>query len=63
MGNRAQGGGEVHESERCDERFPTAQELQCHILRAPLRDSGYCSVPKGTGGSQTEGGGGMLQTE
>jgi Zinc finger, C2H2 type len=62
MSGRAQGGGEIHECERCGENFPTAEELQRH-MRERHSEAQDMSVPKGTGGSQTDGGGGMLQTE
>jgi hypothetical protein len=58
---RAQGGGELHECERCGEKLPTEEELRRHVAE---RHGGQdASVPEETGGARTEGGAGMVQTE
>jgi len=59
---RAQGGGETHECDRCGETFPTAEELERHVTERHA-DASDMAVPEGTGGSRTDGGAGMLQTE
>lgn len=61
MDTKAQGGGDSHECDRCGETFPTEQELEQHIADRHKGDDR--SVPTGTGGSRTEGGAGMVQTE
>jgi uncharacterized C2H2 Zn-finger protein len=58
---RAQGGGETHECERCGEVFQTEQELERHIAERHANEDR--TVPEGTGGSRSEGGAGMIQTE
>ena len=62
MSIRGQGGGEVHECERCGESFPTQEELERHV-EDRHQEAEDLAVPRGTGGSQTGGGAGMVQTE
>jgi hypothetical protein len=45
----------------CGETFPTEQELEQHVADRHAGDDK--AVPAGTGGSRTEGGAGMVQTE
>lgn len=62
MGIVGQGGGEVHACERCGGTFATQEELERHMQeRHPEAEER--SVPRGTGGSRTDGGAGMIQTE
>jgi uncharacterized C2H2 Zn-finger protein len=62
MDERAQGGGETHECDRCGEVLPTEEELRRHVdERHGTSDDR--TVPEGTGGSQTAGAAGMVQTE
>jgi hypothetical protein len=61
MDTRAQGGGDSHECDMCGETFPTEQELEQHVADRHAGDDK--AVPAGTGGSRTEGGAGMVQTE
>ena len=59
---RAQGGTEAYDCERCGEAFPTQEKLDRHVheRHADVQD---LEVPPGTGGSRTDGGAGMVQTE
>ena len=59
MDTQAQGGGLTHRCDFCEEAFATQEELQQHVKE----QHGDLSVPEGTGGSKTEGSGGMVQSE
>jgi uncharacterized C2H2 Zn-finger protein len=52
----------VHECERCGESFPTQEELERHV-KDRHQEAEDLAVPRGTGGSHTGGGAGMVQTE
>ena len=62
MDTQAQGGGVTHRCDFCEEAFATQEELERHV-KEQHPDVGDRSVPEGTGGSKTEGGGGMVQSE
>ena len=62
MDTQAQGGGVTHRCDFCEEAFATQKELEQHV-KEQHGDPGDLSVPEGTGGSKTEGGGGMVQSE
>ena len=62
MDIQAQGGDVTHRCDFCEEAFTTQEELQQHV-QEQHGDPGDLSVPEGTGGSKTEGGGGMVQSE
>jgi len=62
MDTQAQGGGVTHRCDFCEEAFGTQEELERHV-KGQHADVGDQSVPEGTGGSKTEGGGGMVQSE
>ncbi len=62
MDTQARGGGVTHRCDFCEEAFATQEELERHV-KEQHADVGDRSVPEGTGGSKTEGGGGMVQSE
>ena len=62
MDTQAQGGGVTHRCDFCEEAFATQEELERHV-KEQHPDVGDRSVPEGTGGSKTEGAGGMVQSE
>ena len=62
MGTGAQGAGVISRCDFCEEGFATQEELKQHVKQQHA-DVGDLSVPDGTGGSKTEGGGGMVQSE
>jgi len=62
MDTQAQGGGDTHRCDFCEEPFATREELEQHV-KEQHGDAGDLSVPEGTGGSKTEGGAGMVQSE
>lgn len=62
MDTQAQGGGDTHRCDFCEEAFTTQEELEQHV-KEQHGDAGDLSVPEGTGGSKTEGGAGMVQSE
>ena len=62
MDTQAQGGGVTHRCDFCEEAFATQKELEQHV-KEQHGDAGDLSVPEGTGGSKTEGGAGMVQSE
>ena len=62
MNAQAQGGGDTHRCDFCEEPFATREELERHV-KEQHGDAGDLSVPDGTGGSKTEGGAGMVQSE
>ena len=61
MNTQAQG-GDTHRCDFCEEPFATREELERHV-KEQHGDVGDLSVPDGTGGSKTEGGAGMVQSE
>lgn len=61
MANTPEHGDDSHECDQCRESFITEQALLEHLERQhPAQDR---EVPEGTGGSRTDGGAGMVQTE
>ena len=62
MDTEAQGSGVTHRCDFCEEAFSTQQELEQHV-KEQHAEIGDLSVPEDTGGSKTEGGAGMVQSE
>jgi hypothetical protein len=60
MNTQAQ--GDTHRCDFCEEPFATREGLERHV-KEQHGDAGDLSIPDGTGGSKTEGGAGMVQSE
>jgi Zinc finger, C2H2 type len=63
METQAQDGGKTHTCDLCGEVFATQEDLDRHLREQHADGAEDLSVPDGTGGSKTDGSGGMVQSE